>query len=68
MSTLANRNELILEFLDQQAPVVDARCVSDRLVVDPEVEPLFAQDSFTDAEQTLLSDRTSRYIDACRSR
>jgi hypothetical protein len=68
VSTLANRNELILEFLDQQAPVVDARCVSDRLVVDPEVEPLFAQDSFTDAEQTLLSDRISRYIDACRSR
>jgi hypothetical protein len=64
---VANRNELILEFLDQQAPIVDARCVADHLVVDPEIAPLFTETELTDAENVLLRARISQDIEECRS-
>jgi hypothetical protein len=67
VSVLANRNALILEFLGQKAPIADARCVSDQLVVDPEIEPIFAKDTLTDAEKTMVRDRISQYIASCRS-
>jgi hypothetical protein len=66
VGSLANRNDLILAFVDQQAPIVEARCVADRLVVDAEIDPLLSKDTFTDAEQTLVSDRISQYITACQ--
>jgi hypothetical protein len=67
VGTLANRNDLVLGFVDQQAPVAEARCVADLLVVDQEVQPLFTKDMLTDQEQTLLSDRISQGIDRCRT-
>jgi hypothetical protein len=67
VGTLANRNDLVLEFVDQQAPVADARCVADLLVVDPEIEPLFTKDTLTDEEQTLFGDRISQDIERCRT-
>ncbi len=64
---LANRNELVLEFLGQQAPILAARCVADRVVVDPEIEPLFTKATLTDDDKTLVQDRVQRYISECRS-
>ncbi len=64
---LASRNELVRELVDRQAPVAAARCVADRLVVDPEVEPLFNKESLTDQEQTLIADRITQGIDRCRT-
>jgi hypothetical protein len=67
VGVLTKRNDLILGFVDQQAPIVNARCVSDRLVVDAEVDPLLSKDTFTEAEQTLVRDRISKYVTACQS-
>ena len=67
VGVLANRNGLILEFLTQKALIVDARCVSDQLVTDAEMEPLFTKDTLSDAEDTLLGDRIAQYIKACQS-
>jgi hypothetical protein len=66
VGVLANRNDLVLGFLDQQAPIVEARCVADRLVVDPGIDALLRKETFTEAEQTLVSDRISQNITACR--
>jgi hypothetical protein len=68
VGTLANRNELVRGFVDDQAPVAEARCVADLLVVDPAVEPRFSKDTLTDEEQTLVRDRITRAIDRCRTR
>jgi hypothetical protein len=67
VSVLANRNDLTLGFLDQQAPIVNARCVADRLVGDAEVDPLLSKDTFTEEEQTLVRERISQYITACQN-
>ncbi len=68
VGTLASRNELVRGFVDDHAPVADARCVADRLVVDPEVEPLFSKETLTDEERTLVRDRITQGIDRCRAR
>ena len=67
VSLLANRNGLVLEFLREKAPIVTARCVADRVVVDPEIEPLLSKETITDDEKTLVQDRISQYISECRS-
>jgi hypothetical protein len=67
VGTLTNRNELVREFVDDRAPVADARCVADRLVVDPEVEPLFSRETLTDGEQALVRDRITQGIRRCRA-
>jgi len=66
VNALANRNELVLEFLHQRTPIVVARCVSDRLVADPEITPLLSKDTLSEAEQTLVGDRVTRYMGDCR--
>jgi hypothetical protein len=67
VDTLANRNELVREFVDNQAPVADARCVADLLVVDPEVAPLFNKETLTDEEEKLVGDRITQGIDRCHT-
>jgi hypothetical protein len=66
VGVLANRNDLVLEFLDQKTPIVGARCVADRLVVDAEIDPLLSKDTFTEAEQELVGERISQYVTACQ--
>ena len=67
VATLTNRNELVRELVDHQAPVADALCVADMLVFDPEVEPLFSKQTLTDEEQTLVRDRITQGIDDCQA-
>src|SRR5262249_5878878 len=67
VSTLTNRNELVREFVHDRAPVTGARCVGDRLVVDPEVEPLLSRATLTDEEQALVRDRITEGIRRCRA-
>jgi hypothetical protein len=67
VDTLANRNELVRELVANQAPVTDARCVADRLVVDPVVAPLFSKETLTDDEEKLVDDRITQGIDRCHT-
>jgi hypothetical protein len=67
VATLASRNELVREFVADHAPVADARCVADRLVVDPRVEPLLNKQTLTDEEQALVRDRITQGIRRCRA-
>ena len=54
-------------FVADHAPVADARCVADGLVVDPEVEPLLNKQTLTDQEQALVRDRIAQGIRRCRA-
>ena len=67
VATLASRNELVREFVADHAPVADARCVADGLVVDPQVEPLLNKQTLTDEEQALVRDRITQGIRRCRA-
>jgi hypothetical protein len=67
VGTLTNRNELVRAFVHDGAPVAGARCVADRLVVDPEVEPLFSKATLTAEEQALVRGRITEGIHRCRA-
>ena len=67
VATLASRNELVRVFVADHAPVADARCVADGLVVDPQVEPLLNKQTLTDQEQALVRDRIAQGIRRCRA-
>ena len=51
-------------FVADHAPVADARCVADGLVVDPQVEPLFNKQTLTDQERRSSRDRITQGIGA----
>jgi hypothetical protein len=67
LEVLVDRNELVLGFLKDHAPVVSARCVADRIVDDTQLLPLFATSTLTEEQKTLARSRVAAYVSECGS-
>ena len=66
ISLLSVRNEVLIELAKRNKPR-SARCVADKSVIDPALEPLFEKSELTDAEQSLVTTKLKLFVSQCPS-